>query len=64
MKKEIIKTEIKVEDNIVGVIRYGNIDYISFTDLARLKNEKNSANLQGNKGIKKIEKLDNKKIGD
>ena len=35
MKKEIIKTEIKVKDNLVRVMRVGNIDYISLTDLAK-----------------------------
>ena len=38
MKKEIAKTKIKVKDNIVGIIRIGDIDYISLTDLARYKN--------------------------
>ena len=34
MKKEIIKTEIKVKDNLIGIMRVGNVDYISLTDLA------------------------------
>lgn len=38
MKKEIIETQMKVKDNLVSVIRVGNIDYISLTDLARYKN--------------------------
>lgn len=38
MKKEIIKTKINVKDNLVSIIRVGNIDYISLTDLARYKN--------------------------
>jgi hypothetical protein len=29
MIKQIIKTEIKVKNNLVGVIRVGNVDYIS-----------------------------------
>lgn len=45
MKKEIIKTEINVKDNVVGVMRVGNIDYISLTDLAKFKNDKNPANV-------------------
>ena len=45
MKKEIIKTQMKVKDNLIGVMRVGNIDYISLTDLARLKNDKNPANV-------------------
>ena len=45
MKKEIIKTEINVKDNMVGVMRVGEVDYISLTDLAKFKNDKNPANV-------------------
>jgi len=45
MKKEIIKTEIKVKDNLIGIMRVGNVDYISLTDLAKFKNEKNPSNV-------------------
>ena len=45
MNKELIKTELKVKDNIVGVIRVGNVDYISLTDLAKFKNKNNPANV-------------------
>lgn len=38
MKKEIIKTQMKVKDNLVNVMRVENVDYISLTDLARYKN--------------------------
>ena len=38
MKNEIIKTQMKVKDNLVSVMRVGNVDYISLTDLARYKN--------------------------
>ena len=38
MKKEIAKTKIKVKDNLVGIMRIRDIDYISLTDLARYKN--------------------------
>ena len=38
MKKELIKVQMKVKDNLVSVIRIGNVDYISLTDLARYKN--------------------------
>ena len=38
MKKEIIKTQLKVTDTLVGIMRIGDIDYISLTDLARYKN--------------------------
>ena len=45
MKKDIIKTEMKVKDNIIGVMRFGDVDYISLTDLAKFKNDKNPANV-------------------
>lgn len=38
MNNKIIKTQLNVNDNLVNVIRVGNIDYISLTDLARYKN--------------------------
>lgn len=38
MKKEIAKTKIIVKDNLVGIMRIGDVDYISLTDLARYKN--------------------------
>ena len=38
MKKELIKAQMKVKDNLVSVIRIRNVDYISLTDLARYKN--------------------------
>ncbi len=39
MKEEIIKTEMKVKNNLVRVMRVGEIDYISLTDLAKYQNE-------------------------
>lgn len=45
MKKEMIKTEIKVKDNLIGIMRVGNVDYISLTDLAKFKNETNPSNV-------------------
>lgn len=38
MSKDIIKTEIYVENNKVSVIRINNKEYISLTDLARYAN--------------------------
>ena len=35
MKNNIVKSEINVNGNKVGILRVGNIDYISLTDLAR-----------------------------
>ena len=37
MKKEIIKTEIKVKNTSIKIMRVENIDYISITDLAKFK---------------------------
>lgn len=39
MKKEKIKTQMKVKGNLIGVMRVGNTDYISLTDLAKYENE-------------------------
>lgn len=41
MNSKIIKTRLKVKDNLINVIRKDNIDYISLTDLARYKNSEN-----------------------
>ena len=38
MKNDIIKTELNVINNKVGIMRFGNIDYISLTDLAKYAN--------------------------
>ena len=35
MAKDLVKTEINVIDNKIGIMRIGNVDYISLTDLAR-----------------------------
>ena len=35
MKKDIVTTEIIVKENKVGILRVGNVNYISLTDLAR-----------------------------
>lgn len=41
MKNELIKTQMKVKDNLVSVVRIRNVEYISLTDLARYKNPQN-----------------------
>lgn len=41
MKDYVIKTELKVNDNLVRIMKVGNVDYISLTDLARYKNSGN-----------------------
>ncbi len=45
MKNEVVKTEINVKDNLIGIMRVGNIDYISLTDLAKYKNSNNPADV-------------------
>lgn len=45
MSKELITTQIIVKDNLVGVMRIRDIDYISLTDLAKFKNDKYPANV-------------------
>ena len=45
MKKKITKTQMKVKDNLVGIMRVGDVDYISLTDLAKFKNDKYPANV-------------------
>lgn len=39
MKNELIKTEIIVKDTSIRIMRVGNIDYISLTDLAKFKDK-------------------------
>lgn len=41
MNNKIVKTKIKVKNNLINVIRINNTDYISLTDLARYKNSDN-----------------------
>ena len=38
MKNDIVKTEIYVQNNTIGIIRVGNVNYISLTDLAKYQN--------------------------
>ena len=45
MSKELITTQINVKDTLVGVMRVGEVDYISLTDLAKFKNDKYPANV-------------------
>ena len=45
MKKELINTELIVKNNKVSIMRVGNADYISLTDLARYANPENPANV-------------------
>ncbi len=38
MKKDIVTAEIIVKENKVGILRVGNVNYISLTDLAKYQN--------------------------
>ena len=38
MAKDLVKTEINVIDNKIGIMRIGDLDYISLTDLAKYQN--------------------------
>ena len=38
MKKDLVTTEIVVKEKNVGILRVGNVNYISLTDLARYQN--------------------------
>ena len=38
MSKDLVKTEINVIDNKIVIMRIGNVDYISLTDLAKYQN--------------------------
>lgn len=40
MKNELFKTEIEVKNNIIGIMRIDETDYISITDLAKYANPK------------------------
>ena len=39
MSKKLVKTEINVIDNKIGIMKIGDVDYISLTDLAKYQNQ-------------------------
>ena len=43
MTKNLIKTEINVIDNKIGIMRIGDVDYISLTDLAKYQNPEDTS---------------------
>lgn len=45
MKNNIIKTEIDVKNNKIGIMRIGDVVYISLTNLAKYSNPDNPANI-------------------
>ena len=45
MKPNMIKTEIDVKGSKVGILRVGDIDYISLTDLAKYEEQNNPSDL-------------------
>ena len=38
MKRDIVRTEITDKENKIGILRVGNVNYISLTDLAKYQN--------------------------
>ena len=38
MKNDVLQTEMIVKETKVGVMRVGNVNYISLTDLAKYQN--------------------------
>ena len=38
MKTKVVSTEIIVKENKIGILRVGNVNYISLTDLAKYQN--------------------------
>ena len=70
MSNDVIKTEINVIDNKIWIMRIGDVDYISLTDLAKYSNLENPANViihwMSNKGtfdyIGLWEQLNNEKF--
>ena len=45
MSKDLVKTEINVINNKIGIMRIDDVDYISLTDLAKYSNPENPANV-------------------
>ena len=45
MKNNLAKTEIDVKNNKVGIMRIGDVEYISLTDLAKYSNPENPYNV-------------------
>jgi len=43
LKKDIVTAEIIVKEKKVGILRVGNVNYISLTDLARYQNSSDSS---------------------
>lgn len=39
MKQELVKTKLNLVNNKISIMRVGNVDYISITDLARYKDK-------------------------
>ena len=45
MSNSLVKTDIFVNNNKIGIMRVGNVDYISLTDIAKYKNMDNYADI-------------------
>ena len=45
MNKDIVKTEIIVKENKIGIMRVGSVNYISLTDLVKCSTEDDPSNI-------------------
>ncbi len=45
MSNSLVKNDIFVNNNKIGIMRVGNVDYISLTDIAKYKNMDNYADI-------------------
>ena len=45
MKEKLVTTGIIVKENKVGILRVGNVNYISLTDLAKYANPEDQSGL-------------------
>ena len=57
-----LTTKISVKDNLIGVMRINNKDYISLTDLARYKNPNKEGNIRDYTDILHLVVLSNLKV--
>jgi len=43
LKSDLLRTEIIIKENKIGILRVGNINYISLTDLAKYQNSSDTS---------------------
>lgn len=54
MAKDLVKTEINVIDNKIGIMKIGDVDYISLADLAKYQNSEDPSGVIRNWMFNKI----------